>query len=54
MNKNKKSHTSEMLLEVWKMKEKIFNETQNMNCDQFFEYINQKTEETISYLKKHE
>ncbi|MBN2536614.1 MAG: hypothetical protein JXB88_27270 [Spirochaetales bacterium] len=46
------SKDSKMLIEVWKMKEKLFEETQNMNSEELFEYINKKTEKTVSNLKK--
>ena len=39
MNKDSKSKDSEMLIEVWKMKEKLFEKTQNMNSKELFEYI---------------
>ena len=52
MKTNNQAQTSEMLIEVWKMKEKVFDETKNMNCDELFNYINQKTEPVISNLKK--
>ena len=43
-----------MLLEVRKMKEKVYEDTQNMNCEELFDYINRKTEKVISTLKKKE
>jgi len=41
MKKNELNE-SRMLLEVWKMKEKIYNETKNMQANDFFKYINEK------------
>ena len=43
-----------MLLAVWKMKENVFKDTQHMNCEELFDYINRKTEKVISTLKKKE
>jgi hypothetical protein len=54
MNNYSKSKDSEMLIEVWKMKEKLFEETQNMNSEELFKYINKKTEKIVLNLKKKE
>jgi hypothetical protein len=54
MNNDSKSRDSKMLIEVWKMKEQLFEETQNMNSKELFEYINKKTEKTVLNLKKEE
>ena len=54
MSTNNEIKTSKMLLEVWKMKDNVFKNTQNMNCEELFNYINKKTEKTISVLKKNE
>ena len=54
MNTSSKSNTSKMLLAVWKMKENVFKDTQHMNCEELFDYINRKTEKVISTLKKKE
>lgn len=51
MMNNKETGTSKMLIEVWKMKEQLFKETENMSCDELFNYINKKTETVILNLK---
>ncbi|MBN2442301.1 MAG: hypothetical protein JXJ04_13185 [Spirochaetales bacterium] len=54
MNTMNKSKTSEMLIEVWKMKEKLFKDTQHMNCEELFDFINKKTENIVASQKKRE
>lgn len=41
MKKNK-DHISSMQVEVWKMKDRVYEETKKMNSRQFFNYIKNK------------
>jgi hypothetical protein len=41
MKKNNK-HISSMQVEVWKMKDRVYKETKNMNSREFFNYLKNK------------
>ena len=43
MKKNNNEHVSSMQVEVWKMKNRVYKETEKMNCSQFFNYIKNKS-----------
>jgi hypothetical protein len=43
MKKNNIKQISSMQVEVWKMKDRVYEETKNMNCGQFFNYIKNKS-----------
>ncbi len=38
-------HISKMQVEVWKMKEKVYEKTKNMKSKEYFQYLNNKTKE---------
>ena len=40
--KNRKQDVSQMQVEVWKMKDKVFNQTKKMKSREFFGYIKNK------------
>lgn len=43
MKRNNKTNTSFMQVEVWKMKDRVYKETKEMNCSQFFSYLKNKS-----------
>jgi hypothetical protein len=53
MKKNKKEHISSMQVEVWKMKDRVYNETKKMNCRQFFNYIKNKRKKLNTDRRNH-
>jgi hypothetical protein len=42
MKKNK-DHISSMQVEVWKMKDRVYEETKEMNSKEFFNYLKNKS-----------
>jgi hypothetical protein len=40
--KRNKEHIPSMQVEVWKMKDRVYQETKKMNCREFFSYIKNK------------
>ena len=52
MKKKNKEHISSMQVEVWKMKDRIYEETKNMNSREFFNYIKNKCKKFNSDRKK--
>jgi len=50
--KNKIQKESNMLKEVWSMKEKIYQETKNKSSKEFFSYIKEKSNKIGSIGKK--
>jgi hypothetical protein len=51
MRKNK-DHISSMQAEVWKMKDRVYEETKKMNSREFFNYIKNKCKKFNSDHKK--
>ena len=51
MKKNK-DHISSMQVEVWKMKDRVYEETKKMNSREFFNYIKNKCKQFNSDHKK--
>lgn len=41
--KKTKKHISSMQVELWKMKDRVYEETKNMDCKEFFSYIRSKS-----------
>jgi len=44
-------HYLKQILEIWAIKEKIFNETEKMNFKQYSEYLNQNIDELKKRFK---
>jgi len=51
MKNNCKIQDSAMQSEVWKMKDILFHEIENLNCNELFAYINQKTEKAAKAIQ---
>ncbi len=51
--KRNKENISRMQVEVWQMKEKIYEETKGMNSGQFFSYIKDKGKRFMLGRKGH-
>ena len=43
MKRNNKKQISSMQVEVWKMKDRVYEETKKMNYKQFFNYLKNKS-----------
>ena len=42
-NKTDKKTVSKMQTEVWNMKNKVYEKTKKMDCNQFFNFIHEKS-----------
>lgn len=49
--KRNEHRESAKLIEVWKMKEKVYNKTRHMTAEEFFKYINSTATNIISKVK---
>jgi uncharacterized membrane protein len=47
MKKNNRKQISSMQVEVWKMKDRVYEETKKMNYRQFFNYLKNKSRKFI-------